>query len=105
LQLRNLVEDVAELLVREEITLGIALELARFCPDIQKEVYREHLSAGDSYSWKQLQTKDFRKMLENGYSTDLSNYAFDKSDCIRCIHSFTEYLPLLSILMYLQLQR
>ncbi|MDR0700240.1 MAG: ParB/RepB/Spo0J family partition protein [Tannerella sp.] len=84
LQLRNLVDEVAELLVEEEITLGIALELARFCPDIQKNVYREHLSADDSYSWKRLQTKDFRKMIEKGYSADLSNYEFDKSDCIGC---------------------
>jgi ParB family chromosome partitioning protein len=84
LQLRNLADEVAELLVKEEITLGIALELARFCPDIQKDVYREHLCADDSYSWKRLQTKDFRKMLEKGYSADLSNYGFDKSDCINC---------------------
>jgi ParB family chromosome partitioning protein len=84
LQLRNLVDEVAELLVKEEITLGIALELARFCSDIQKEVYREHLGADDSYSWKRLQTKEFRIMLEKGYSADLSNYEFDKSDCINC---------------------
>jgi ParB family chromosome partitioning protein len=84
LQLRNLVDEVAELLVREEITLGIALELARFCLDIQKEVYREHLRSDDSYSWKHLQTKDFRKLLEKGYSADLSNYEFDKSDCTGC---------------------
>jgi ParB family chromosome partitioning protein len=84
LQLRNLVDEVAELLVKEEITLGIALELARFCPDIQKNVYREHLNADDSYSWKHLQTKEFRKLLEKGYSADLSNYEFDKSDCAGC---------------------
>jgi ParB family chromosome partitioning protein len=84
LQLRNLVDEVAELLVKEEITLGIALELARFCPDIQKDVYREHLNADDSYSWRRLQTKEFRKLLEKGYSADLSNYEFDKSDCTGC---------------------
>ena len=84
LQLRNLIDEVAELLIREEITLGIALELSRFCPDIQKNVYRERLSSDDSYSWKRLQTRELRKLLEKAYSADLSNYEFDKSDCIAC---------------------
>ena len=83
LQLRNLIEDISELLVREEITLAIALELSRFCPDIQKDVFREHLQ-DDSYSWKKLPAKDFRRLLENGYSMDLSNYEFDKCDCVNC---------------------
>jgi ParB family chromosome partitioning protein len=77
LQLRNLIDEVAALLAGEEITLGVALELARFCPDIQKEVYHEHLG-DDSYSWKRLQTGEFHRMLEKGYSTDLSNYEFDR---------------------------
>jgi hypothetical protein len=38
----------------------------------------------DNYSWKKLPAKDFRKLLENGYSKELSNYEFDKGDCINC---------------------
>jgi ParB family chromosome partitioning protein len=84
LQLRNLTDQISELLAREEITLAIALEVARFCPDIQQDVYENHLSADDSYSWKHLPAKDFRRVLENKYSTDLSKYEFDRSDCKGC---------------------
>lgn len=84
LQLRNLTDETAGLLVREEITLAVALELARFCPEIQKDVYENHLSEDNTYSWKNLQAKEFCKMLENGYSADLSNYEFDKTDCLKC---------------------
>jgi ParB family chromosome partitioning protein len=91
LQLRNLIDEVSELLVREEITLGVALELAKFCPDIQKDVYREHLSGENHYSWKNLQTKDFRKMLESKYSTDLSKYEFDRSECKGCRFNSSVY--------------
>ena len=91
LQLRNLIDEISELVIREEISLGIALELSRFCPDIQKNVYREHLVIDDSYSWKRLQTKDFRRMIENGYSTDLSRYEFDKSDCSGCPFNSSVY--------------
>ncbi|GAB6010394.1 ParB/RepB/Spo0J family partition protein [Dysgonomonas reticulitermitis] len=91
LQLRNLADEIAGLLVREEITLAIALELARFCPDIQRDVYESHLSADDNYSWKNLQAKDFRKMLEGMYSTDLSRYEFDKADCKACPFNSSVY--------------
>jgi ParB family chromosome partitioning protein len=84
LQLRNLVDAVAELLVREEITLAAALEIARFCPDIQKDVYENHLSADGNYSWKHLHAKDFHRMIESKYSTDLSKYEFDKAECREC---------------------
>jgi len=84
LQLRNLIDEIANLLVREEITLATALELARFCPEIQKHVYENHLSENSPYPWKNLSAKEFRKMLENGYSADLSTYEFDKSDCQKC---------------------
>jgi ParB family chromosome partitioning protein len=83
LQLRNLIEKNSELLVREEISLAIALELSRFCPDIQEEVHREHLQ-DDNFSWKKLSAKDFRRLLEQGYSMDLSNYEFNKGDCKNC---------------------
>ena len=59
--------------------------------DIQKNVYREHLSSDDSYSWKRLQTKEFRRMLETGYSTDLSRYEFDKSACTGCPFNSSVY--------------
>ena len=84
LQLRNLTDETAGLLVREEITLAIALELARFCSEIQKNVYENHLSEDNAHSWKNLPAKEFRKMLENGYSADLSKYEFDKTDCKKC---------------------
>lgn len=84
LQLRNLTDETADLLVREEITLAAALELARFCPEIQKHVYQNHLSENSPYPWKNLQAKEVRKMLENGYSADLSKYEFDKIDCQKC---------------------
>ena len=83
LQLRNLIDSVQELLAREEITMANALELARFCPDIQEDVYREHLG-DDNYSWKNVSSKDFRRLLYNEYSTDLSRYEFDKSACESC---------------------
>jgi ParB family chromosome partitioning protein len=84
LQLRNLTENIADLLVKEEITLAVALELARYCHDIQHHVYENHLSKEDDYSWKNLTAKEFSRLLENGYSADLSNYDFDKDDCKGC---------------------
>ena len=74
LQLRNLTDEISELLAGEEITLAAALEIARFCPDIQRDVYENHLSADDSYSWKRLPAKDFRRMLESKYSSLRMNY-------------------------------
>ena len=90
LQLRNLIDSVQELLAKEEITMANALELARFCPDIQEDVYKEHLG-DDSYLWKNVSSKDFRRLLDNEYSSDLSRYEFDKTGCEACRFNSSVY--------------
>ena len=93
LQLRNLTGEVSKLLIKEEISLAIALELARYSHDIQKHVYDNHLSQDkdDTYSWKGLSAKEFTRLLENGYSADLSQYEFDKGDCQICASNSSQF--------------
>ena len=93
LQLRNLTGEVSDLLIKEEITLAIALEMARYSHDIQKHVYDNHLSQDkdDTYSWKGLSAKEFTRLLENGYSADLSQYEFDKGDCQICASNSSQF--------------
>jgi ParB family chromosome partitioning protein len=91
LQLRNLTEEIADLIIRDEITLGIGLELSRFCSDIQQNVYREHLTEDNNSSWKHLSAAEFHNRMESGYSTDLSKYEFDKTDCKVCPFNSSKY--------------
>jgi ParB family chromosome partitioning protein len=89
--LRNLASEVSDLLLKGEITLGTGLELARFCREIQQDVYREHLMQDNYTSWKQLSANDFRRCMEKGYCTDLSKYHFDKSECTGCTFNSAIY--------------
>ncbi|MDR0832608.1 MAG: ParB/RepB/Spo0J family partition protein [Candidatus Symbiothrix sp.] len=91
LQLRNLTDEIADLILQDEITLAMALELARFCPEIQKDVYREHLSEENNSSWKHLSAGEFHSRMEAGYSNDLSKYEFDKTDCNDCPHNSAKF--------------
>jgi ParB family chromosome partitioning protein len=91
LQLRNLTDEISDLIIRDQITLGIGLELSRFCPEIQKDVYREHLSEDGNSSWKHLSAAEFHNRMESGYSNDLSKYEFDKTDCKVCPFNSAKY--------------
>jgi hypothetical protein len=74
--LRNLIDCVSQLLAGEEITLTTTLEIARFSPEIQEEVFNEHLG-DDSYSWKKLQARDFRRLIENAYRFEFLLYLYN----------------------------
>lgn len=84
LQLRNLIEQVAMMLVKDELSLGNALELSRYCHDIQQAVYTEHLDQDGYQCWRELGTVEFRNRMDRAYSTDLSKFKFDQSACRNC---------------------
>ena len=65
---------------KDEISIGMAAEIARLEPELQYNVYTEHLD-GDTQvnSWRNLPLKVFRGKLENAYTVQLSHFAFDKN--------------------------
>jgi ParB family chromosome partitioning protein len=91
LQLRNLIEEAAQLVVLGELSIANALELSRYNQEIQADIYTEHLASDDSYSWKELSAAAFRDRLEHNYCNSLSNYSFDHSACETCRYNSAVY--------------
>jgi ParB family chromosome partitioning protein len=91
LQLRNLIEDAAQLLVNGELSIANALELSRYNQEIQADIHAEHLAGENYYSWKELSAAAFRDRLEHHYSNSLANYSFDLSDCETCRYNSAAY--------------
>lgn len=87
LKLNELIEELAELLDREEISVGVAIEIAKYDVPIQQEVYREHFSENCYASWKNTRIKEIARRLYDRYMTKLSTYHFDKTDCATCMHN------------------
>ena len=87
ISLTTLIPEVADMLEREDITLEVAKEFAKYDTDIQKEVYEEHFRHDDLWSWRGIPAKDFAKKLYDKYMTKLSNYRFDKTECTSCGHN------------------
>ena len=58
LKLNELIEELADLLDREEISVGVAIEIAKYDAPIQQEVYREHFSENCYASWKNTRIKE-----------------------------------------------
>lgn len=52
LKLCDLIDALAEQLDREEISVGVATEIAKYDAAVQQEVYEEHFSDGCRLSWK-----------------------------------------------------
>lgn len=91
LRLLNLTEELSLMLRNEAITIGIALELAKYSHEIQQEVYTSHLVDEDYTCWKHLSTSDFKNRMERAYTTNLNNYEFDKSACKGCPFNTESY--------------
>ena len=87
LKLCDLIDDLAEQLDREEISVGVATEIAKYNVEVQQEVYEEHFSDGCRLSWKNARIKEIARRLYDRYMTRLDTYRFDKTECHTCHHN------------------
>lgn len=87
LNLTCLIEPFADLLRRNDISLEVAFELAKYDEQVQTEVYTEHFAGKEWGSWIGIKAKDLAKRLYERYACKLENYSFDKSDCETCQHN------------------
>ena len=87
LKLCELIDALAEQLDREEISVGVAMEIAKYPSDIQQEVYEEHFADECRTSWKNARIKEIAKRLYERYMTKLETYRFDKTECRTCAHN------------------
>lgn len=87
LKLCDLIEALAEQLDREEISVGVATEIAKYDAAVQQEVYEEHFSDGCRLSWKNARIKEIARRLYDRYMTRLDTYRFDKTECHTCHHN------------------
>ena len=87
LKLCELIDALAGQLDREEISVGVAMEIAKYPADIQQEVYEEHFSDECRASWKNARIKEIARRLYERYMTKLETYRFDKSECRTCAHN------------------
>ncbi len=87
LKLCDLIEALAEQLDREEISVGVATEIAKYDAAVQQEVYEEHFSDGCRLSWKNARIREIARRLYDRYMTRLDTYRFDKTECLSCHHN------------------
>lgn len=87
LKICDLIDALAEQLDREEISVGVATEIAKYNVEVQQEVYEEHFSDGCRLSWKNARIKEIARRLYDRYMTRLDTYRFDKTECHTCHHN------------------
>ena len=84
MKLNYLIPEMAALLKNEEINVGVAIEIAKYEPEIQQEVYRLHFKNDDMMSWKNVRIKEIAKRLYDQYMPQLDRYNFDMAECNEC---------------------
>lgn len=84
IKLNYLIPEMAGLLKKEEINVGVAIEIAKYEAEIQQEVYRLHFKNDDPMSWKNVRIKEIAKRLYDQYMPQLDRYNFDMSECNEC---------------------
>ena len=87
LKLCELIDALAEMLDKEDISVGVATEIAKYPAEIQQEVYNDHFAEGCYNSWKTARIKDIARRLYERYMTKLESYNFDKTECLSCQHN------------------
>ncbi len=81
------IDPLADLLDREEISVGIAIEIAKYDDKIQQEVFDEHFAENCRSSWKNARIREVARRLYQRYMTQLDTYRFDKSECMTCLNN------------------
>ncbi len=67
------------------INVGVALELCKFAPETQQEIFTQHFENENTFgSWRTYGVKQLSKAIFNKYTTALKEYGFDKTDCAKC---------------------
>ena len=89
MKLNELIPDIKKLLRGNSITLGLAMELARYGKDLQKAIYKDRLKDDDG--WRKYSVKEFKRMVDAYYTNDLSRYRFDLAACTTCKHNTNVY--------------
>ena len=87
LKLCELIDALAEMLDKEDISVGVATEIAKYPAEIQQEVYNDHFAEGCYNSWKTARIKEIARRLYERYMTKLESYNFDKTECLSCQHN------------------
>ena len=87
LKLCELIDALAGMLDKEDISVGVATEIAKYPADIQQEVYDDHFAEGCYNSWKTARIKEIARRLYERYMTKLESYNFDKTECLSCQHN------------------
>ena len=94
LSLVRLIPEITILLNKEEIAIGMAVEISKMESAIQKHLLKEHLETEvEQSNWKNLPLKIFKERLEAKYTVLLSRFSFDKSECGQCTWN-SEYYSL-----------
>lgn len=91
LKLNELYAPIGELLDNETITISVAEEISTYEPNIQKDVYENHLKTDNKDDWSGYTLNLFKKYFEKYYTTDLKQYKFDKTECKACVHNAANY--------------
>ena len=87
LKLCGLIDALAEQLDKEEISVGVATEIAKYPAEVQQQVFDEHFAEGCYSSWKNARVKEIARRLYERYMTKLESYTFDKTECLSCQHN------------------
>lgn len=93
LSLLNMIPEIEDLVNKEKISLSAATEISKYSFGMQKEIFNEHLAEDSYHNWLAYSAKEIRKRLEENYSTLLSGYKFDKTECAKCEFN-SEFLSL-----------
>ena len=85
IKLTNLIPEIARLIDTKEITVAVATEISRYGVGIQTDVFDTHLKDGVfNNNWRGMNASNVARLIEQNYTTDLSRYRFDKSECASC---------------------
>ena len=89
MKLNELIPDAKKLLRENSITLGLAMELARYGKDLQKTICKDRLK--DEEGWRKYSVKEFKRMVDAHYTNDLARYRFDQTACAACKYNANTY--------------
>lgn len=91
LKLCDLIKSIANLVREGKLTASAGIVISKYDKKIQTEILKDRLGEDGQGEWCHISAHVLDRKIQSGYTNDLSNYGFDKTACLKCVHNSNNF--------------
>lgn len=91
LKLCDLTKGIANLVKEGKLTASAGIVISKYDKKIQEDILNDRLGKDGAGEWCNISANMLEGKIRNCYTSNLDNYSFDKTGCLKCIHNSNNF--------------